>query len=40
MPFSLNPTPSQSACSAGEGSFRMVNTNGITTTTHTTVRGT
>jgi hypothetical protein len=39
MPFSLNPMPSQSASPAGEGSLRMVNTTGITTT-HTAVRGT
>lgn len=40
MPFSLNPMPSRSASPVGEGSLRMVNTNGITTTTHTAVRGT
>ncbi len=39
MPFSLNPMPSRSASPTGEGSLRMVNTNGITTT-HTAVRGT
>ena len=40
MPFSSNPMPSRSASPAGEGRFRMVNTIGITTTTHTAVRGT
>lgn len=40
MPFPLNPMPSRSASHAGEGRLRMVNTNGITTTTHTAVRGT
>jgi hypothetical protein len=39
MPFSLNPMPSRSASPAGEGSFRMGNTIGMTTT-HTAVRGT
>ncbi len=39
MSFPLTPMPSRSASSAGEGSLRMGNTIGMTTT-HTTVRGT
>ena len=36
----LDLLATRSASPAGEGSLRMVNTNGITTTTHTAVRGT
>jgi hypothetical protein len=39
MPFSLILMPPRSVSPAGEGSLRMVNTIGMTTT-HTAVRGT